>query len=116
MLRPFGSKIPAQCEGRHYRNGRCRECYTDRRQAAEARAIVQRQLRAQSGNGSSRDRKVELIAEARAAGWTGKSYRKAKRYDRMLTRLQREAFVAPVESVGAKVRRHVGRLIKRGGK
>jgi hypothetical protein len=62
-------------------------------------------------------RKRELIAEARKAGWRGKSYRKAKRFDQALTRADRAARgLTPVENAAQRVRRTVARLIKRGGK
>lgn len=65
---------------------------------------------------SKNDAKRELMAAARSMGWKGKTYRKAKRFDRMLTRLRREAFRPSPESVGSRVRRTVARFIKRGGK
>jgi hypothetical protein len=38
---------------------------------------------------SSRDMKRELLELARAAGWRGRSYRSAKKFDRKLTRQER---------------------------
>ena len=39
---------------------------------------------------SLRQQKLELMAQARRAGWKGKSFRKAKRFERMLERIAAE--------------------------
>ncbi len=76
---------------------------------------------------SKAERTRILMELARKAGWRGKSYRKAKRFDRALTRNERfpRTRLDPITdlqgdltgaSIVVRARRKVARLIKRGGK